>query len=63
VDVGGSIQLYGNQPSMGLTPCSTIWNFYPSDKNGIFAAGVIGIHRNTGGQLGGLTLSPNGKNI
>lgn len=58
--VGSTITIAGNQPSLGILPCSTLYNFYPSDLAGNYLSGKIYFNRNTGGQLGGLTLAPEG---
>ncbi|GAA5799146.1 hypothetical protein HPULCUR_004556 [Helicostylum pulchrum] len=58
VTVGSTITIAGNQPSLGILPCSTLYNFYPSDLAGNYLSGKIYFNRNTGGQLGGLTLAP-----
>ncbi|KAI9486218.1 MAG: hypothetical protein EXX96DRAFT_604411, partial [Benjaminiella poitrasii] len=58
VSEGETFTIAGNNPTMGMDPCITIFNFYPSDSNGKYTSGSITVERNTGGNFGGLTLAP-----
>lgn len=58
--VGSTVTISGDRPSAGISPCTTVYNFYPSDSSGDYVPGRIYINRYTGGQLGGLTLAPEG---
>lgn len=58
--VGTELTIQGNQPSQGMTVCTTVLNFYPADNTGSYSSGSFQLNRNTGGQLGGFTLMPEG---
>jgi hypothetical protein len=59
---GETITLDTNSPSLGFNPCTTIYNIYPVDENGVFLPeGEITVIRKTSSQLGGFILAPRGK--
>ncbi|KAL9548923.1 hypothetical protein MBANPS3_005452 [Mucor bainieri] len=59
VDKGKKIQLLGSKQSLGMVPCGTIFNFYPSE-NGVYADGRFDLFRDTTDQLAGTILLPKG---
>ncbi|EPB82022.1 hypothetical protein HMPREF1544_11226, partial [Mucor circinelloides 1006PhL] len=58
IDSGSTFTLKGNNPTNGLDPCRTIFNFYPADSNGAYSSGDITLKRNTGSNFGGFSLAP-----
>ncbi|CEP07876.1 hypothetical protein [Parasitella parasitica] len=58
--VDTAITIQGNLPSQNMSVCSTILNLYPADNEGHYSSGSFQLNRNTGGQLGGMTLMPEG---
>lgn len=61
ISVGNRYTVRGNQPCQGMTPESTIFNFYPSDGNGNYIDGNFTLERSTGGYLAGFVIAPTGK--
>ncbi|KAF1802263.1 hypothetical protein V8B55DRAFT_1572278 [Mucor lusitanicus] len=60
VDTGKKIQLLGSKQSLGMMPCGTIFNFYPSSEDGVYADGRFDLFRDTTDQLAGTILLPKG---
>ncbi|KAK4517287.1 tRNA (guanine-N(7)-)-methyltransferase non-catalytic subunit TRM82 [Mucor velutinosus] len=58
IDSGSTFTLKGNNPTNGLDPCRTVFNFYPSDASGAYRSGDITLKRNTGSNFGGFSLAP-----
>ncbi|GAN07835.1 hypothetical protein MAM1_0178c07339 [Mucor ambiguus] len=58
IDFGSPFTLKGNNPTNGLDPCRTIFNFYPSDSSGVYSSRDITLKRNTGSNFGGFSLAP-----
>ncbi|CEP11621.1 hypothetical protein [Parasitella parasitica] len=58
---GDTIEINGNNPSLGFNPCKLIYNFYPVDQFGTFLPeGEFTLIRRTASQFGGFTLAPRG---
>lgn len=61
--VGTTLIVDANNPSAGIDPCRTIWNFYPVALNGLYFNGGFSILRTTQQALKGFVLAPNGKSF
>ncbi|CAO0790500.1 unnamed protein product [Mucor circinelloides] len=58
---GETIELDGNNPTLGFNPCKLIYNFYPVDDAGQYVPdGEFTLIRRTANQFGGFTLAPRG---
>ncbi|KAL9546583.1 hypothetical protein MBANPS3_006590 [Mucor bainieri] len=58
---GDTIEIDGNNPTLGFNPCRLIYNFYPVDDAGQYLPdGEFTLIRRTANQFGGLTLAPRG---
>ncbi|KAF1807746.1 hypothetical protein FB192DRAFT_1454682 [Mucor lusitanicus] len=58
---GDTIEIDGNNPTLGFNPCKLIYNFYPVDENNNYVPdGEFTLIRRTANQFGGFTLAPRG---
>lgn len=61
---GEIFDIQTKNPSIGLSACNTIYNFYAVNRDGKFEAnGKFSIKRSSEDSLSGMILAPQGKKI